>query len=386
MVASQSRAGGARLLQGFHRTIHMRGNLHDGSACQRKSTTRRPPPTVTQLEAAPPPAPHSTKCALRPPSSSKISSRNAASAVRSRPTAGDHRHVGGTESTGSVPGLSAHRRLGRYQGAMKRTQRFGNLQQAKFSFCKIESFLLVAVSLTLATFGQPSRGQPKSLGVCACFFPEGTTDGCTFPGFIPAANENGRVAGIAEQVSRSVHASGVPKKAAFGAQTEKEKLVKLNLGCGSQVPDDYAIPLGKGDRRCGVLLHTLEHFTKEEGRRFLTECHRVLKKGGIIRLLLPDLRHLVTEYIEGRIRADDFVESLGVLYERRGSYIKDRLAPFFQFPHKCMYDTPRLLEILREIGFDATNKAPFESEISDIQTIELKGRTENAVIVEGKKR
>lgn len=203
--------------------------------------------------------------------------------------------------------------------------------------------------------------------------------------------------------------------------------MKLNLGCGSQVPDewtnvDYAlgarftkIPFFRAlnkkvklfnldwnekiylhdltkkfpwaDSSINIVYssHTLEHFSREDGRRFLSECHRVLRKDGIIRIVVPNLRHDVTEYIEGRIYADDFVEKLGVLYGNSNNTIKKRLSPFFQFPHKCMYDNSRLVEILNEIGFEVSNRVAFDSDIEDIRFVELEGRTENAVIVEGRK-
>lgn len=204
--------------------------------------------------------------------------------------------------------------------------------------------------------------------------------------------------------------------------------MKLNLGCGSQVPDgwvnvDYAlgarfmkIPLFRAFNRKLKLFnmdwnekiylhdltksfpwadssidivyssHTLEHFSKEDGRRFLAECHRVLHKDGIIRIVVPDLRYHVIEYIEGQIYADDFVEKLGVLYGNSNNQLKKRLSPFFQFPHKCMYDNSRLTEILNKIGFQASARAAFDSDIQEIRLVELEGRTENSVIVEGRKR
>ena len=132
--------------------------------------------------------------------------------------------------------------------------------------------------------------------------------------------------------------------------------------------------------------HTLEHFSREDGRRFLTECHRVLRKGGIIRIVVPDLHHDVVEYLEGRTRADDFIEKLGVLYDISNNTLKNKLAPFIQFPHKCMYDSQRLSEILNDLGIDTRNRAAFDSDIDDIQLIELEERTKNAVIVEGRNR
>jgi predicted SAM-dependent methyltransferase len=208
----------------------------------------------------------------------------------------------------------------------------------------------------------------------------------------------------------------------------KKKFTKLNLGCGSQVPDgwinvDYAmgarfakIPsfhsLNKklrifetdwsdkiyihnltrkfpwADSTIDVVYssHTLEHFSREDGRRFLKECHRVLRKNGIIRIVVPDLRYEVDEYIAGRTKADDFVEKLNVLYSTSNNVLKRRLYPFIQFQHKCMYDAPRLLAILNETGFEATSRAAFDSDISDIRLVEVETRIVNAVIVEGRKR
>jgi len=43
--------------------------------------------------------------------------------------------------------------------------------------------------------------------------------------------------------------------------------------------------------------HILEHFSKSEGEKFIQECYRVLKKGGIIRIVIPDLKTIVQEYL-----------------------------------------------------------------------------------------
>lgn len=44
--------------------------------------------------------------------------------------------------------------------------------------------------------------------------------------------------------------------------------------------------------------HVLEHFSKKEGKVFLKECYRVLKKGGIMRLAIPDLESMARTYIQ----------------------------------------------------------------------------------------
>lgn len=206
--------------------------------------------------------------------------------------------------------------------------------------------------------------------------------------------------------------------------------MKLNLGCGDQIVEgwinvDYAIgarlnrvPLFRlvnkrlhlfntdwderifihdlatrfpwPDSSVDVVYssHTLEHFNKEDGYRFLRECHRVLRPGGIIRLLVPDLRCVVVEYMHGRVRADDFVNELSVLPGNHLTGLKNRLVPLMQthHTHKCMYDSDRLVEILGEIGFTAASRGAFDSDINDVRAIEREGRTHEAVVVEGRKR
>lgn len=43
--------------------------------------------------------------------------------------------------------------------------------------------------------------------------------------------------------------------------------------------------------------HVLEHFSKKDGVNFIKECFRVLKRGGVIRIAVPDLEAIVKEYI-----------------------------------------------------------------------------------------
>ena len=79
--------------------------------------------------------------------------------------------------------------------------------------------------------------------------------------------------------------------------------------------------------------HTLEHSTRHEGRVFLAECFRVLKKGGIVRLVVPDLQEIIMMYDEGKLRADEFAEKLGVLNRSKSVGIKKMLTPFMCAEH-----------------------------------------------------
>ena len=97
--------------------------------------------------------------------------------------------------------------------------------------------------------------------------------------------------------------------------------VKINLGCGpvyltdsEWVNLDYA-ELGPGVQKADLLghlpfddgvadlvysSHFLEHVPLEKVPELLSECIRVLRPGGILRLVLPDLEELCREYLHCR--------------------------------------------------------------------------------------
>ncbi|MGV3774794.1 MAG: class I SAM-dependent methyltransferase [Verrucomicrobiales bacterium] len=91
----------------------------------------------------------------------------------------------------------------------------------------------------------------------------------------------------------------------------------LNLGCGScfhrdwvnldfmsssadVIPFDLRKPLPISDQSAAIVYHShvLEHFRPEDARRFLKECHRVLKPGGMMRVAIPDLEMIARLYLQ----------------------------------------------------------------------------------------
>ena len=116
----------------------------------------------------------------------------------------------------------------------------------------------------------------------------------------------------------------------------------VNLGCGTRIhPDWENVDFYKTgpsvrvhDLRKGVPYenevfnavyhsHLLEHFPKNEGKRFLRECYRVLRRGGIVRVAVPDLEGMVRVYLEkleglssGAPLADDYDWMLLEMYDQ----------------------------------------------------------------------
>lgn len=131
--------------------------------------------------------------------------------------------------------------------------------------------------------------------------------------------------------------------------------------------------------------HSLEHLTKDDGQKLVFEAFRVLKPGGIFRIVVPDLHHAVECYLSGETCATDFLVILSAVDTKQRSFLKRVFALLAGSGHRCMYDVAALTQLMEFAGFIATQMSPFESTIADISLIERKDRTENAAIVEGRK-
>ena len=129
--------------------------------------------------------------------------------------------------------------------------------------------------------------------------------------------------------------------------------------------------------------HVLEHLSKVEGLCFLRQCYRVLKPEGVARILVPDLNAIVSDYIDGKIAAENF---MGSLFAWQGGGIIKRIISTHN-THKCMYDNKSLLRITTDIGFICSTQKPFESTaIPDVYDIEIaSGRASTSAIVEAVK-
>ncbi len=94
------------------------------------------------------------------------------------------------------------------------------------------------------------------------------------------------------------------------------KLPYLNIGCGYTYHSDWEnvdfASTGEGVKAHNLLKgipfenntfevvyhsHVLEHFLKQDAEKLISECYRVLKPGGTIRIAIPDLEPIARNYI-----------------------------------------------------------------------------------------
>lgn len=101
--------------------------------------------------------------------------------------------------------------------------------------------------------------------------------------------------------------------------------LRVNLGCGpvfieanewvnydyqpvsaSVERADLLKPLPIADSTCDMVYssHFIEHIPRRRVKSFLAECFRVLKPGGVLRLVLPDFEEMCREYLYRRENGD----------------------------------------------------------------------------------
>lgn len=109
--------------------------------------------------------------------------------------------------------------------------------------------------------------------------------------------------------------------------------------------------------------HFLEHIPQEKGVCFLKECYRVLKKDGVMRLVVPDLLWHAERYVlrtkallkdselpDERSAHDTFLNSI------YGAYLNSTR---HGAAHFYMYDLPTVVWLLKSVGFNDIRKCEF---------------------------
>ena len=142
--------------------------------------------------------------------------------------------------------------------------------------------------------------------------------------------------------------------------------------------------------------HTFEHLHRQEALTLARECCRVLRPGGVCRVVVPDLGAIIERYLqrqapgEGTSGAGDrlmeelLVHPAAPAPGALGTY--HRLLGFHQ--HKWMYDARSLSGLLREAGFaDVSARPCLAGDLPGLAAIEDPRRVENGagVAVEGRK-
>jgi predicted SAM-dependent methyltransferase len=87
-----------------------------------------------------------------------------------------------------------------------------------------------------------------------------------------------------------------------------------------------------------LMSHVVEHMTLDDGRALIKECHRILKPGGVVTVIVPDGKIVALAYLAGQIDNWNLNDSL--LY----SYCQES-------QHRWLYDRRTLTQLIADAGF-----------------------------------
>lgn len=110
--------------------------------------------------------------------------------------------------------------------------------------------------------------------------------------------------------------------------------------------------------------HCLEHISHQESWNFFSECHRILAKGGVLRIAIPDFTKLEREMIPEYQAA---VKAGGHGDGTKQSSLK---AVVFSHGHRSVWNSALLRSFLKAVGFSVSAPAYGESSHSALVGVE----------------
>lgn len=98
--------------------------------------------------------------------------------------------------------------------------------------------------------------------------------------------------------------------------------------------------------------HFLEHIYLSDAQKILRETYRVLKTGGVARIIVPDLNYYIREYLKN---LTDRPEEAGDLFMKAMNIHAGQ-----RDPHLWMYDTDSMSKQLKNAGFSTIENCAFK--------------------------
>jgi len=182
------------------------------------------------------------------------------------------------------------------------------------------------------------------------------------------------------------------------AKFKKMRPLKLNIGCGKvKIPSwvnidiepaaDLVIDVRKGLPFNGNSVdliyneHFLEHLAVEEGEKVLRECYRCLKKGGTLRIAMPDLDYVIQKYNTDWKNQDWLSWPEYKFIKTRGKMIN---IAFRWWGHKYLYNEEDLRIHLVKAGFKKIVRCEWNKS-NHVELCGLETRKDSKLILEAEK-
>ena len=175
------------------------------------------------------------------------------------------------------------------------------------------------------------------------------------------------------------------------------KNIKLHIGCGTLYKDGWINIDNNSDNNIEKLdinhdlstglpfddltvdyiynEHFIEHLSREDGLKFMDECHRVLKIGGILRISCPDLDTIIDGYINDTWREQSWVKTYHYEWIESKCQMLNLNLNETPWGHKYVYNKEELISQLVKASFnkeDIQEESFSHSLIADLKNIDTR--------------
>jgi predicted SAM-dependent methyltransferase len=131
--------------------------------------------------------------------------------------------------------------------------------------------------------------------------------------------------------------------------------------------------------------HMIEHLSRWEALSFVRECRRVLRRGGVLRLVTPDLEVMVNDYLGGTspfaltatTPADAFCLEYRAYANSQVNLVRGLVRKLISGDsHQWLYDHVSISELLREGGFNNITRCSYQRGLTpDLSAVEHRERS-----------
>jgi predicted SAM-dependent methyltransferase len=155
--------------------------------------------------------------------------------------------------------------------------------------------------------------------------------------------------------------------------------INIDINRGSPGPDvildlEKGIPAPEGVVDCIYAEDLLEHLEPAGTRRLLSDCSRILKKGGVLRLLTPNLRTLALAYVQkSETDLSWYRENVGC-----STFAEMFNAGMRGWGHKFLWDEETLIPELMQLGFDVRQSSYNTSNIASLSGLDSRNSAQGA--------
>jgi len=129
--------------------------------------------------------------------------------------------------------------------------------------------------------------------------------------------------------------------------------------------------------------HVLEHLALNELKKSLRNIYKLLKKDGIFRAVLPDMKSHSIKYSNGEISSIEFLKATGLGTLNRNRSLKEMIINHFGgSKHLWMWDFESMKKELLECGFIKVREAFFNDSLNKkFNLVETEGRWKDEPVI-----